>query len=440
MARIPRTVTVNGHRWPIVPTVVARNLVADVRAMPRGLKAWLGGLSLVLAAGAVAAVIALPPGWEVLGTSPAFEWGLLIAAYVCFAITTSGLCLASSLGTVFGIDRYRPLEKRHAILAVLCLTAAFGIIALDLHFPLRLVFGAVLSPSLTSAMWWMGAIYAFYLAVLLLEVWTIFWDRPALHRWVCALAACTAIVAPLTLGAVFALLIARPVWHDLLTPVLMVVSAFVAGTSLLAIVFVAVARLRLRGFERARQAALPGLRLLLGVALIVIAILVARSLAIGLLGGPRGLTEATAALTTGPLALQYWGLRIAAGLVLPLALIALPATRTEIGLLVAAICALCGVFVDRWLLVAAGQVAPVTASAGSVAAPYAGYTASPVEIAIVVAAVAFVAFGYTLAERYLDLGESEVHVGFSLGALGRGLRRAAARLHGRPPTPAGGAS
>ena len=27
--------------------------------------------------------------------------------------------------------------------------------------------------------------------------------------------------------------------------------------------------------------------------------------------------------------------------------------------------------------------------------------------------MAFVAFGYTLAERYLDMGETDVHVGFS---------------------------
>ena len=88
-----------------------------------------------------------PPGWEVFGTSPTFEWGLLIVAYVFFAITTSGLCLASSLGTVFGIERFRPLEKRHAVLALLCLITAFGIIALDLHYPIRMVFGAVLVPS-----------------------------------------------------------------------------------------------------------------------------------------------------------------------------------------------------------------------------------------------------------------------------------------------------
>ena len=70
----------------------------------------------------------------------------MIIGYVFFAIMTSGLCLASSLGTVFGIERFRPFEKRHAILAVLCLTTAFVIIALDLHYPVRMVLGAVLRP------------------------------------------------------------------------------------------------------------------------------------------------------------------------------------------------------------------------------------------------------------------------------------------------------
>ena len=92
---------------------------------------------------------------------------------------TSGLCLASSLGTVFGIERFRPLEKRHAILAVLCLTTAFGIIALDLHYPVRMVFGAMLVPSPTSPMWWMGVFYGVYLVVLLVEVWSMFTRPPA---------------------------------------------------------------------------------------------------------------------------------------------------------------------------------------------------------------------------------------------------------------------
>ena len=91
---------------------------------------------------------------------------------------TSGLCLASSLGTVFGIERFRPLEKRHAILAVLSLTTAFLIIALDLHYPIRMVLGAVFVPSPSSPMWWMGVFYGVYLVVLLVEVWSMFTPPP----------------------------------------------------------------------------------------------------------------------------------------------------------------------------------------------------------------------------------------------------------------------
>ena len=34
---------------------------------------------------AIASIVPLPPGWEVFGTTPAFEWGLMIIGYVFFA-------------------------------------------------------------------------------------------------------------------------------------------------------------------------------------------------------------------------------------------------------------------------------------------------------------------------------------------------------------------
>ncbi len=406
--------------------------------MPRPLRIWLAILLAVLAVAAVAALIALPPGWEVFGTTPSFEWGLLIIAYVFFAIMTSGLCLASSLGTVFGIDRFRPLEKRHAILAVLCLTSAFGIIALDLHYPVRLVFGAVFSPSPSSPMWWMGVFYGGYLGILLVEVWSMFWDHPTIHQWACTLAACMAIAAPATLGAVFGVLVARPYWHGVFSPVFMVSSAFLAGTSLLVIVFYLVCRLRLAGHERADRLAMPGLRLLLGIGLVLVATLLTRHIVAGLIGDERGLRAATEAVLVGPYAAEFWGLRVGLGLVLPLILVILPATRTNGWLVVAGAATLTGIFFDRFLFVAGGEVAPISTSAGVVSTPYAGYTPSPVEIAIVVGAMAFVAFVYTLAEWYVDLGESDVHAGFRVGALVERVRRAVASateaLHGEPPT------
>src|SRR5450759_2947102 len=346
----PLTLRLAGHVLPLGPRAARAAVIREAQGMPLALRVWFGGLTAVLAVGAVAALVALPPGWEVFGTTPSFEWGLLIVGYVFFALMTSGLCLASSLGTVFGIERFRPLEKRHAILAVLSLTTAFGIIALDLHYPVRMVFGAVFVPSPSSPMWWMGVFYGAYLVVLLVEVWSMFTDHPRVHSFACATAACIAILAPVTLGAVFGVIAAKPLWHGPFTPILMVSSAFLAGTALLGIVFYVVHRLRLADFERSASIALPSVRLLLGIGLTIVAALVVRQVAAGLSGTTSGLREATIALVSGPLAFQFWGGRVILGLVLPALLIAMPMTRTPVGTLAASILALTGVLLDLSLI------------------------------------------------------------------------------------------
>ena len=101
------TVTFGERTVTLSPRMGWRWLRADVASMPRALKLWFAFLLVLLAIGAFGAIFSLNPGDEVFGTRPSFEWGILITAYVFFAITTSGLCLASSLGTVFGIERFR---------------------------------------------------------------------------------------------------------------------------------------------------------------------------------------------------------------------------------------------------------------------------------------------------------------------------------------------
>ncbi|MEO5963927.1 MAG: NrfD/PsrC family molybdoenzyme membrane anchor subunit [Candidatus Limnocylindrales bacterium] len=404
--------TLGRYTVPLAPRAARSALVTEVTGMSRPLRLWLGALLGVMGAAAIAALIAIPPGWEVFGTTPSFEWGMMIVGYVFFALMTSGLCLASSLGTVFGIERFRPLEKRHAILAVLSLTTAFGIIALDLHYPVRMVFGALLVPSPSSPMWWMGVFYGAYLVVLLVEVWSMFTPHPKIHQWSCTLAAAIAICAPTTLGAVFGVLSAKSFWAGPLTPVQMVTTAFLAGTSLLGIVFYAVSRFRLQDRERAVRLGIPSIRLLIAVGLLIVGSLLALKIGMGLTGSAPGLRDATVALVSGPIAAPFWLVRVLIGLVIPLLIVTMPMTRTPVWLLVAAVAALTGVFVDRYLFVMAGQIAPISAGAGMVSSPYASYTPTIVEMTIMLGAGAFLAFVYTLAERYLDLEESDDHVFF----------------------------
>ena len=407
------TVNVAGRDVVLSPRLAYAAARAEVARTPRALKAWYSFLLVLMAFGAIGALFTIAPGTEVFGTTPSFEWGILISAYVFFAITTSGLCLGSSLGTVFGIDMFRPLEKRHAILAILSLTTAFGIIALDLHYPIRMVFGAVFNPSVSSAMWWMGVFYGVYLVFLAVEIWSMFTGRDNIHRYACLASSCTAVLAPSTLGAVFGLVFAHSYWFGIFTPIAMLVTALLAGSALLGIVFYFVVRLELAGFERGRQLAIPSIRILLAVALVGSLVLLGRQVIAGLLSDDVALHGATLALLTGPLAPPFW-IRLIGGLLIPLALIAMPSTRTVTGTGVAAGLAFVGVLVDRLVFVSAGQIIPTTVVGGVAAETYVPYTPSLVEISIVVAAFAFVAFVYTLAERYLDLREGDVHVSFHL--------------------------
>ncbi len=404
------TVRVAGRALPTDPRVALRALRADVSSMPRGLKAWFALLLGMCAIGAVGALLALPPGWEVLGTRPSFEWGILITAYVFFAITTSGLCLASSLGTVFGIEMFLPLEKRHAVLALLCLITAFGLIALDLHYPVRMVLGAVLSPSPFSPMWWMGVFYGIYLVFLAIEVWSIFSAHWDVHRYACMLSSITAVLAPTTLGAVFAVLGARPYWHGAFTPPAMVTMALLSGTALLGIVFYLVVRYRLAGHERALTLAIPAIRLLLAITLVVASLVVVWQVLFGLYGIIPGLADATKALLAGPLAIQFWVFRVGLGLVAPLALLLYRRTRTPEGLFAACCLIFVGIFADRAGFVSAGQIYPGTAVSGVVSTPFAEYVPTLVEIAIVLGAFGFLGLSYTLVERYLPMGEHTGHL------------------------------
>jgi Ni/Fe-hydrogenase subunit HybB-like protein len=390
------------------PRAAWRALRAEVASQPRALRLWFALLTALMAVGAVGALLSLPPGDEVFGTRPSFEWGILIAAYVFFAITTSGLCLASSLGTVFGLERFMPLEKRHAVLALLSLVTAFGIIALDLHYPVRLGFGAVLSPSPMSPMWWMGVLYGGYLALLVTEVWSMFTGHEKTHNIACTSASCMAILAPSTLGAVFGVLAARPYWHGSFTPPSLLSAALLSGISLLGIAFYCVHRFKLKGWERATTLAIPALRLLLTISLAITILVAAWQILTTLYGSVPGLGDAMATMLVGPLAPSFWIGRVVIGIAIPIVLVLYRPTQTPIGLFAASILAFIGVVVDRVLFVNAGQIVSSTASSGVVSFPYNEYTPSFVEVSILVGAFAFLAFGYTLAERFLDMSE---HVG-----------------------------
>ena len=399
------TITLAGRRVQVGPRAAVRTMRGEVGAMSWPLRLWLLALMGLMGIGAVGALLAIPAGDEVFGTTPTVEWGLLIAAYVLFVVTTSGLCLVSSLGTVFGIEAFAPVARRAVVMAALCLMAGFGIIALDLHWPLRLLFGVVLSPSPLSPMWWMGTVYGIYLVFLIIELVGMFGGWHRIARLGGSLALVTAIVAPSTLGAVFGVLVVRPAWHGPFMPAYLLATAVLSGAAMLALLYALVARFSLRGHGPASERALTAIGRLLAAAVGAGIFLTAWQMIVGLYGGEPGSSEAAQAQLTGPLALQWWVVRVIIGLLIPFVLLVVPRLRTRAGIGIAGALVLVGLVADRSGFVMAGQIAPATSASGVVSDPWAVYTPSLVEVSIVVGAAALVAFLYTLAERYLDLTE-----------------------------------
>lgn len=408
-----------------------RRIRRSIKAYPAGLKTWALLCLGVMGVSVIGALAALPVGWEVMGTSPTMEWGLLIAGYVVLAITTSGLCLTISLGSVYGVKSLRTLERRGVVLAFICLAAAFGTILLDLQFPLRLVFGAVLSPSPGSSMWWMGLAYAGYLVILLVELATMYTRFHVVHQWAAASASVMAIIAPFTLGTVFGRIQAHSLWHGIWTPILMLCSAFLAGVSLMSIVAAVVVRFSRRDHHRMEHDTVPMLQRLLAIALIVVAVLVMRELVVGLASDTRGLQAATKTIVSGPFSVPFWVFRVGVGLVIPLGLLIGPSNRKHHFLGLAGAGALLGVVVDRLIFVLAGLASPVSAVAGNVNFPFAVYVPSLVEVLIMMGALATIGLGYALAEHHLHLGEPDHHGNYGVAKLMRKLksRKPSSRKH-----------
>jgi Ni/Fe-hydrogenase subunit HybB-like protein len=97
-----------------------------------------------------------------LGTTREVPWGLLITPYVFFACLSTGLCMISALGQVFGLDTFKPLVTRTVFLSLIAMAAGLLCIALEVETPWRVGFYALFSPQPFSNIWWKATIYSLF--------------------------------------------------------------------------------------------------------------------------------------------------------------------------------------------------------------------------------------------------------------------------------------
>ena len=369
--------------------------------------------ALLLLVGLIGVLIVLFQGHEAAyGVTREVPWGLLIASYAYFVITSTGLAFIGGLGHAFGFEKFAKMNRRIVVLAFVVLVAGFTQIGMELGHPFRLMIYFLLSPNFNAPIVWMGLFYGIELVLLAIELVMIFNPQRFHPRWsaiVGFLALLVGVAATSNLGFVFGSINARPFYHGIYFPVFLVVSGIVAGAALLLVIHNIVYRFRV---PNDLQDSMTALGKLMGLGLGIMIFLYAWKTISSLYTEPQGAYQAVQALLSGPLSRSFWGGEILLAVLVPLILIIGSRARNNAALGLGGLTFLIGLFFTRYDFIVAGQLPPMRqgleGSGVHTVNGLAQYAPSPVEWMIFGLGLGLFLFLYFLAERYLDL-QPELH-------------------------------
>jgi molybdopterin-containing oxidoreductase family membrane subunit len=395
------------------------NLLAGVLPQEGGLESaasWkyttavmlCGLLTLVGVAYGVHSIIA---GHEhTFGVSRAVPWGVLIAAYVFFVVTSTGLCIVSSVGHVFGFKDFNPIAKRAVFLSIATIVAGFLVIAFEIENSWRMPVGNVIGANPTSNIWWMGTLYGAYLFFMMIEFVML---QKELHKTATMFGLAgllTGVVAHSNLGAVFGLLSAREFWHGPYMPIYFITSAAMSGC--VAIIFFTYLAYRANGWEMSEdmKKSLGSVAKLGALMMAVILFFTSWKMITGITGNPPGKYEAMQALLSGPYAVNFWVGEVALGMIIPFVLIMAVRGNNMRVLFVASVAGMIGIFFMRYDLVIVGQLVPHYHGLGLVDYPEL-FTYAPTlhEWMITLGGFAFCGFLFLAGERLFRGHVTEDH-------------------------------
>jgi len=303
------------------------NLLAGVLPQEGGLEASgsgkytaaIGLLGLLTVIGVAAGIHSIYAGHEhTFGVSREVPWGVLIAAYVFFVVTSTGLCIVSSIGHVFGFKNFNPIAKRAVFMSIATIVAGFLVIAFEIENSWRMPVGNVIGANATSNIWWMGTLYGAYLFFMLIEFVMLQMNEHKMATGFGLAGLLTGIVAHSNLGAVFGLLNGREFWHGPYMPIYFITSAAMSGC--IAIIFFTYLAYRANNWQMSDDLK-KSLGAVANVGALLLAIIVfftSWKMITGVTGNPPGKYEAIMSLVNGPYALNFWGGEVLLGMVIPL--------------------------------------------------------------------------------------------------------------------------
>lgn len=343
------------------------NLLAEVLPKEGGLEVpasakynfAIGLMGLLSVVGVAAGVHSLYVGHEhTFGVSREVPWGILIAAYVFFVVTSTGLCIVSSVGHVFGFKNFMPIAKRAVFLSIATIVAGFLVIAFEIENSWRMPVGNVIGANPTSNIWWMGTLYGAYLFFMMIELMMLQLEKHKIAMSFGLAGLLTGIVAHSNLGAVFGLLNGREFWHGPYMPIYFITSAAMSGC--IAIIFFTYLAYKFNGWKMSEQMkeALGNVAKLGALMMAIIIFFTSWKMITGVTGHAPGKYAAMMSLLNGPYSINFWIGEVALGMIIPFIIIMAVKGKNMHALFIASLAGMIGIFFMRYDLVIVGQLVP----------------------------------------------------------------------------------
>lgn len=373
-------------------------------------KTPLNLLMAIVTVGLVAAFLAGAANYVIHGhhaynVTRQHPWGLLISMYVFFVVSSTGLCIISSIGHVFGIKEFQQIGKRAIAGAIITISSGFAVIGLEIGHPVTMLIYNVLTPGLTSAIWWMGTLYGLYLTFICLEFFFLtVKENHTFSKIFGVLGLLTGLAAHSNLGAVFGFLVSRPSANGVFYPVYFILSAMITGCYLIFLMYGFRYKMN---FPAKVEVMLVKLAKILGMLLAVLIFFEAWKILTALYGD---MPERGATILHAIKHPNFWLGELTMGMLIPFAVILFSNAQAIKATVYASIAGMVGIFFMRYGLVHDTLIYPMTTlkrSEYQLPPTFLEYFPSPTEFAIGLGAIGISFLLYYVAEKVFNLDETE---------------------------------
>jgi Ni/Fe-hydrogenase subunit HybB-like protein len=379
---------------------------------------WLGFLGTLLLAAAVAGVLVFWNGLWLTNLTDRVPWGLWITIDLSSIALSAGAFSLCAAVYLIGLKRYEPIARTATFVGLIGYTMAMLALLLDIGRPDRF-WHAMIYWNSHSLLWEVTMCVMLYLVVLVLESMPIFarfeWLKkkfPAIasrmskvHHYAPYLAIAGLALSSLhqsSLGGVYGVLKARPVWYKPEMTVLFMLSAIIGGMALT--LFASMLAARLTRKARTNDILIQRVAHFVGWALVAYSYFRFWDVFAQHYTYEPGRTEGMALLTSGPLSFNFWVLELILGAFIPMVMLLWSRTRQHpFWRMLALGMTVIGVIAYRWDTNLAGLLIVMPYAPGQQTMAYVSYTPSLIEMTAGLGIIAFGLLAFSLGVRYLNV-------------------------------------